>query len=476
MIYGQDASFFISNPSGQISSNAGKIRHAVDDLGFDAIIMILRNIVGFMILSGVLFVIDRKIMLITIGYSTAVILWEFLNMKKINKLREEISKKDSFISGIRSDGLTNAVNIKTSGSYENEYRFISKYEDEIVGLEIKRNFKQRCRWVPRIITDLIVENTVLIMLILMFDDGAIKVSDVMLTVASFNSITRFFRSVGMQFPGWQDTWFKARQAWTDLFPAPLVVDRPGARNLRVRKGAVEFSGVSFKYKDDLVLRDFNLRIHGGEHVGIVGLSGAGKTTLSNLLLRLWDVNDGAIKIDGQDIRDVRQNSVRKNISYVPQDPVLFNRSFLENIKYGNARAKKSDVAGAAKLAHIDGFISGTADGYGTIVGNRGIKLSGGQRQRVALARAILQRAKILIMDEPTSALDSDTESKIQANMDAVMRGRTTIIIAHRLSTLKNMDRIYVMDKGRIAEQGTHAQLIRRPGIYKKMWGLQTRGK
>ena len=223
------------------------------------------------------------------------------------------------------------------------------------------------------------------------------------------------------------------------------------------------------------MKNFNLCIKNGQRVGVVGLSGAGKTTLVNLLLRLYDVNDGCIKIGGVDIRDVKQNSLRQNIALVPQETALFNRTLLENIRYARPGASRADVVQAAKKANIHDFIMKQSDGYDTLVGNRGIKLSGGQRQRIAIARALLKNAPILILDEATSALDSENEMMIQSALQKVMKNKTTLAIAHRLSTLRNLDIIIVMDKGKIVESGSHKQLLRKNGVYKKLWSMQTNG-
>ena len=223
------------------------------------------------------------------------------------------------------------------------------------------------------------------------------------------------------------------------------------------------------------MKKFNLTVAPNEKLGIVGLSGSGKTTLINLLLRMYDVDTGAIKINGTDIRDLIQNSLHKNISIVPQDVTLFNRTILENIRYGAPNASKSDVIRAAKHAYIHDFIMGLPNGYDTLVGNRGVKLSGGQRQRVAIARAILKDAPILVFDEATSALDSESEKYIQNALNRIMHGKTAIVIAHRLSTLRNMTRIVVIQNGKIVETGTHKQLLRANGAYRKLWNMQTDG-
>ena len=207
----------------------------------------------------------------------------------------------------------------------------------------------------------------------------------------------------------------------------------------------------------------------------MGSSGAGKTTITKLLLRFADVTGGAIKIDGQDIRAIKQDDLRASIAYVPQDPILFHRSLSENIAYGKPTATQKEIEEAAKLAHADDFITNLHHGYDTLVGERGVKLSGGERQRVAIARAILKNAPILILDEATSSLDSVSEMHIKAALDVLMKGRTTIVIAHRLSTIEKMDRIIVLEQGKIVEEGTHKSLIDKKGVYHNFWSHQQKG-
>ena len=216
-------------------------------------------------------------------------------------------------------------------------------------------------------------------------------------------------------------------------------------------------------------------IPGGQKVGLVGFSGSGKTTFVNLIVRLFDLSSGVIKIDNQNIKEVTQSSLRENIGFIPQDPILFHRSLMENIRYGNVNASDDEVIQAAIKAHAHEFITLTKDGYHSLVGERGVKLSGGQRQRISIARAILKNAPILILDEATSALDSVTEAYIQDSLAILMQGKTVIIIAHRLSTLLEMDRILVFDQGKIVEDGTHLELLAKNGLYKILWGAQVGG-
>jgi ATP-binding cassette subfamily B multidrug efflux pump len=258
-----------------------------------------------------------------------------------------------------------------------------------------------------------------------------------------------------------------------------MTDAPGAKDLVVTKGEIRFENLSFGYgRESGVLHDLDLVIRPGERVGLVGPSGAGKSTLVNLLLRFFDPEEGRILIDGQDIAHVTQESLRAQIAMVTQDTSLLHRSIRDNIRYGRREASEAEIVAAARRAHADDFIRELEDwhqrtGYDAHVGERGVKLSGGQRQRVALARVILKNAPILILDEATSALDSEAEAAIQEQLEGLMVGKTVIAIAHRLSTIARMDRLIIMDRGRIVEQGTHAALLAKGGVYARLWQRQS---
>ncbi len=266
----------------------------------------------------------------------------------------------------------------------------------------------------------------------------------------------------------------------------LVADVPNAKPLVVKKGEIIFDAVRFNYGKEKVegradiVDGFSLTVRAGEKVGLVGRSGAGKSTLANLLLRFYDLESGAIRVDGQDISQVAQESLRANIGVVTQDTSLLHRSVIDNLRYGMPGAVFADVEAAARKAHADEFIANLVDpkgrkGYDAHVGERGVKLSGGQRQRIAIARVLLKNAPILVLDEATSAFDSEVEAAIQENLYTLMEGKTVIAVAHRLSTIAAMDRLIIMDKGRIAEEGTHKQLLKRNGLYANLWKRQSGG-
>lgn len=259
---------------------------------------------------------------------------------------------------------------------------------------------------------------------------------------------------------------------------PGIADIPQAPELRASRGSITFKDVGFYYPeqaDDNLFDGLNLRIKPGEKVGLVGHSGSGKTTLSKLLLRFMDIQEGSISIDDQNIAEVTQTSLRKNIAYVSQEPLLFHRSLADNIGYGQPGADKKTIKAVAKMAHAEEFIDKLPKGYDTMVGERGVKLSGGQRQRIAIARAMIKNAPILVLDEATSALDSESEGLIQDALWKLMEGRTAIVIAHRLSTIQKMDRIIVLEDGKIVEQGSHKELIHAKGPYADLWNHQSGG-
>jgi len=308
-----------------------------------------------------------------------------------------------------------------------------------------------------------------------FMTGAIPLSTLVFIYAMYASVSGSLKMFVWGIKGF----YRAMADMQDLFEYGKIEndikDSPKAKTCHIKKGAIEFNGVSFEYDDKKVLSDFNLKIKPEETVALVGHSGSGKTTLVKLFNRLYDVNKGKITVDGEDIKNFKQQSLRSESSIVPQECILFDDTIYNNILFVNPSAKKKDVMKAISLAQLDNIIKGFPKGLDTIVGERGVKLSGGEKQRVSIARAILANKKVLILDEATSALDSRTEHEIQKAMKNLLKGRTSIVIAHRLSTIMNADRIIVLKNGKIIEEGKHNELVKKNGEYAALWDLQKGG-
>jgi ATP-binding cassette, subfamily B, heavy metal transporter len=304
-------------------------------------------------------------------------------------------------------------------------------------------------------------------------DGTHTIGDFIMINAMMIQLYQPLNFMGMVYREIKQALIDIENMFAILGRKPEILDRPGATPLEVKRGTIRFENVSFSYEPARqILKGLTFEVPAGRTVAVVGPSGAGKSTISRLLYRFYDVTGGKIEIDGQDIRDVTQVSLRSAIGMVPQDTVLFNDTIRYNIRYGRWEASDEEVEQAARLAQIDGFIRMSPKGYATEVGERGLKLSGGEKQRVAIARTILKGPPILLLDEATSALDSHTEKEIQDALDRVSRNRTTLVIAHRLSTIIGADEILVLDHGSIVERGTHQQLLARGGLYASMWNRQ----
>ena len=311
--------------------------------------------------------------------------------------------------------------------------------------------------------------------ILLWQQGLANAGDIALVLTSFFVLQGYLRDIGQHVRNLQRS-VNDMEELVEVEQHPLgIEDRPTARFIPIEEGRIDFDHVTFHYgkHETALYRDFSVTIPAGQRLGLVGHSGSGKTTFAKLIQRLYDVSGGAIRIDGHDIRDMTQSSLRQQIAIVQQEPILFHRSLAENIAYARPGATRAEIIEAAKLASAHDFIAALPKGYETMVGERGVKLSGGERQRVAIARAFLADSPILILDEATSSLDSESEMLIQRAMERLMVGRTTIVIAHRLSTVRALDRLLVFDKGRIVEEGTHETLVAREGgIYRRLFERQ----
>ncbi len=316
---------------------------------------------------------------------------------------------------------------------------------------------------------------VLFLLLWLWEKGQVTVADFVVLQGFVVLVTERLFSIGFSYRDFVRALANASEI-VGILKAPVSIqDAAHAKSLRVKKGRVIFSQVSFRYEKQQVLKNLTFEVLPQEKVALVGPSGAGKSTIIKLLLRFYDVTKGQILIDGQDIAHVTQASLRSQISLVPQEPLLFHRSLRENIRYGCPGATNKQVIQAAKQAHCHEFIQRLQEGYDTLVGERGVKLSGGERQRVAIARAILANTPIIVLDEATSALDSESEALIQQALHELMKEKTVIVFAHRLSTVMNMDRIIVMEQGEIIDSGTHQELLTNGGVYQKLWNIQVGG-
>lgn len=398
----------------------------------------------------------------------------YLALYKMHKFDAVEAAADSRVTGALADALSNILSIKLFATEKKEQQRLARAtEDQMQKSRSSWLFSNHIDFFQNV-QMILLEAFMLYLALDLWQQGKVTPGDFILIQGYLLEVLVFAWDFGRTV---RTTYraFAEAQEMTDLLNQPLAVeDKPKAPKLKVGKGAIEFKKVNFAYgKQGQVLRDLNVSIQPGEKVALIGPSGGGKTTLIKLLLRLFDVQSGEILIDGQNIAEVTQASLRRSIALVPQDTSLFHRSLMENIRYGRLGATDAEVLAAAKKANCHDFIMKFPQGYQTHVGERGVKLSGGERQRIAIARAILSRAPILILDEATSSLDVESERLVQAALKTLLKGKTALVIAHRLSTIINMDRIVVLEKGRIVEEGSHDALLKKEdGRYRKFWDLQ----
>lgn len=473
-LIGRDYNFYTNNFVGSLTKKAGAYSRHFETLTDTLVFNIASNILP---LAFAIVVLSRYslwlplILIVSLVIVAAAALPIIRKRSKLVALRHAAASK---VSGTMSDVLTNIFAIK-SFAKENEEQQLFEADMGDYANKFKTAANYNNLRLDVIISPLYVFTNVvgLIAAIYVVTKLQLLPGTIIVVFSYYSLITRVFWEINRTYRNIESSISEASEFAQLVLNPATIIDAPNASALTVSRADIECKNVRFRYGDgDPFLEDFNLTIRGGERIGLVGPSGGGKTTITKLLLRFIDLESGNITIDGQDIRSVSQKSLREAIAYVPQDPLLFHRSLLENIAYAHPTATENDVRKAAQLARADEFIKKLPQGYQTLVGERGIKLSGGQRQRIAIARAIFKNAPILILDEATSSLDSESEKYIQEGLWELMKDKTAIVIAHRLSTIKHLDRIIVLDNGRIAQDGTHDKLIGQKGIYAQLWSHQ----
>ena len=468
--------FFNREMSGNISMKVQQLSSGLSGMFYmisDAIIHPLCNLATALLFLGF---INKYFLLAILLWIIIVVFIGHWWAKKMVELSRRSGSAESKAAGVITDSFSNYSEIKSFANYKFErvhlFRYLSRARHSITA-------ELRGQSVRQLMISLLMDISILLFGLItfaVFYRGLINPLEFIFALTLFGSISTIISQIVYGFSGFFRNYGKLKSALDTLAVDPEIIDKPGAPDLKPGKAGVSFKNVAFAYDEGhRVFENLSLEIAPGEKVGLVGASGSGKSTFVKLVLRYFDVQSGAVLINGQNVREVTQDSLHRNIAVIPQDISLFNRSLFDNIKYGNTHAKDKEVFAAARKACADDFIRAFPNGYETIVGERGIILSGGERQRIAIARAMLKNAPLLIFDEATSALDSRSERHIQKSLTALMKNKTVIAIAHRLSTLREMDRILVFDKGKIVEQGSHLSLLRRKGLYYKYYNLQADG-
>jgi len=430
-----------------------------------SIILVGASIIYFDVLS---FVVIFVVMVLFVAYGIIIQTLQ-------NKYSLRANNAEDVEKGAISDIFTNIESVKYFGK-ENRVNGFYKKLNEITRLSVIKHW-DFYNWMTAGQVFIIALGTFFLIYFSMikFLDGGLTIGTLVFIYISYGSLVdplwRFVEGIRGVYSSMADFQFLFRYGKI----TNEIKDKPDAKKLKVKDGSIEFKDVTFGYKKDKLFNNFNLKISKGKKTALVGHSGSGKTTLVKLLYRLYDLENGEILIDGKNINEFQQESLRSEFSIVPQECILFDDTIYNNIAFSNPQAKRDDVIRAMKFAQLYDIVMSFPDKYKTIVGERGIKLSGGEKQRVSIARAILANKRVLVLDEPTSSLDSKTEFEIQKDMEKLMRGRTTLVIAHRLSTIMNSDLIIVLDRGKIVQKGTHNQLIRRKGVYGELWDLQKGG-
>ncbi|MEE0518694.1 ABC transporter ATP-binding protein [Slackia sp.] len=397
--------------------------------------------------------------------------------KRILHLNEKAASAQNHLSGELSDSVANILAVKTYGREAYERSLFDAANKDVVTRDSKRMWASLTRGIITACITVVIMSVVTVFIAGGNAWYGITPGTLVMMFTYTYTVTNQFNFINNGLQRFNRAFGDASGMTATLDEPRLVADLPDAPDLHVREGRIDFENIGFWYTDGAVrtrvFDGLDLHIPAGQRVGLVGASGAGKTTLTKLLLRLSDIQEGRILVDGQDISLCAQQSLRRSIAYVPQESLLFHRSVAENIAYGRPDASIEEIREAARRANALEFIEKLPQGFDTVTGERGVKLSGGQRQRIAIARAMLADCPVLVLDEATSALDSESEKMVQDALAELMRGRTSIVVAHRLSTVASLDRIVVLDDGGIVEDGSHAELIEANGPYARLWNRQT---
>ena len=471
--------FFHSNKfGGSLVSQTNKLVGAVESF-WDTIIwsvlpLVVSLVGSIIVLSTLLWQYALFLLIFSIVFSIVV----YYGSKPMAKLTKKEAKASNKLNGQLADVISNVLAVKSSGAEATEQKFFTKtvnsWRDS--SLDVMRGFLKVSTIYSSI--NMVIKIGAIAFAVYAAQNNLVSVASVYLIITYTGSVAHELWNMNGIMRNYNRIIGNANDMVEILQTPTTLIDKSDSK-LKVTNGEISMDKITFTHDEgqgDTLFHDFSLDIKPGEKIGLVGASGSGKTTLTKLLLRFADIDSGKITIDGQDISEVTQASLRAKIAYVPQEPLLFHRSVRENIAYGRPDATDAEIEEAAKKAGAYDFIVGLKDGFDTMVGERGIKLSGGQRQRVAIARAILKDAPILVLDEATSALDSESEALIQKSLETLMENRTSIVIAHRLSTIAKLDRIIVLKDGKIVEDGSHDELInKKRGVYAKLWARQSGG-
>lgn len=473
-VINQSMTFHSNRFSGSLTSAANKLPGAFIDLKSNFVWDIYPLILTVVYSIAVAAFVCAPFAGILAIYAIIYMMVAIVTYYKTRHVDEKLAEAENKQTGQLADSITNEMSVKSYAREEVEKgRFgrATKRTKEATFAVAKVSF---WRNLSMNAVNMVTFAGLLVLIVMSHDLFGLTVANMVFLYSLSNSLLSNVWTINHILRAINRSFGNAKEM-VEILDMPYIIDDKTDKPLKVTKAEIDFEHISFRHEEQKgkLFEDFTLEVAPGQSVGLVGVSGSGKTTLTKLLLRFADVEKGAIYIDGQDIRDVTQKSLREAIAYVPQESSLFHRTVFENIAYGKPGATDEEVYEAARLANADEFIAGLPDGYDTMVGERGVKLSGGQRQRIAIARAILKDAPILVLDEATSALDSESEALIQGALSNLMEGRTSIVVAHRLSTIAGLDEIVVLNDGKIIEQGTHNQLLAKNGEYKKLWSRQS---